>query len=127
MNEAGFTRYIFKKLPPEIYKLKLLLPLQTGVPDAYFSGNKGDCWIEFKYITAPKKFTTNIVPNLSELQLQWLLRRKKEGRTVAVVLGSDIGCHIYSNVDWISPINRNILKLQQRKDVIDWIIAKTLA
>ena len=126
MNESGFTRYIFKKLPPEIYKLKIRLAQQNGVPDAYFSGPAGDCWVEFKYITAPKRELTSITPNLSHLQTDWLNKRFDEGRTVAVVLGSDIGCYIYDIKDWTTPILKVHLKERNRKYVIEWIIEKTL-
>jgi len=126
MNESGFTKYIFKKLPSEIYKLKIRLAQQNGVPDAYFSGPAGDCWIEFKYITAPKRDTTDIYPALSDLQKKWIENRNNEGRSVAVVLGSDIGCYIYLHTDWKDPINTMHLKQRDRKDVIDWIRRKTL-
>jgi len=126
MNESGFIKYIFKKLPPKIYKLKINLAMQNGVPDTYFSGPAGDCWIEFKYIVAPKRKTTSILPKLSALQIQWLDRRHHEGRTVAVVLGSDIGCFVYSNQDWAVSISNKTLRQYTRQDVIKWIESKTL-
>jgi len=126
MNESGFTRYIFKKLPPEIYKLKIRLAQQNGVPDAYFSGPAGDCWVEFKYITAPKREVTEILPNLSPLQIKWLEGRHKEGRTVCVVLGSDIGCYIFDQHDWDVPIIREHFTVYTRQHVIKWIIRQTL-
>ena len=126
MNESGFTRYIFKKLPSEVYKLKIRLAQQNGVPDAYFSGPAGDCWVEFKYITAPKRALTSIVPALSRLQTDWLNKRFDEGRTVAVIVGSDIGCYIYDIKDWATPILNVHLKDQDRTDVIKWIVRKTL-
>ena len=125
MTEAGFTRYIMTRIPKEIYKWKIANMYQNGVPDCYFSGSKGDLWVEFKYITAPKRITTIFKPKLSQLQLTWLNSRCIEGRNVAVVLGSDIGCALYHKRPFDVPITRSILN-QSRKDIIKWIEHETL-
>jgi hypothetical protein len=125
MNEAGFTRYIFKKLPLEIYKWKIMNMMQNGVPDCYFSGSHGDLWVEVKYQKAPKKVNTKFKANLSTLQDKWLTERSKEGRNVAVVLGTDLGCRIFKYNDWSISLRRPDL-IHTRADVIQWICKQTL-
>lgn len=124
MTEAGFTRYIMTRISKEIYSWKIANMYQNGVPDCYFSGTKGDLWVEFKYITAPKKDTTFFRPKLSSLQLKWLIDRRAEGRNVAVVLGSDIGCIIFQPY-FDARINKKDLTMS-RKDIIKWIEIETL-
>lgn len=125
MNEAQFTRSIMKALPTEIYKWKIMNMMQNGVADAYFSGPAGDCWIEFKYIKAPKRENTVIKPDLSALQLKWLTERYKEGRTVALVVGSDIGCYIQPHQSFDKPILKKCLRLT-KKQIVEWITTQTL-
>ena len=125
MTEAGFTRYIMTRVSKHIYTWKIANVFQNGVPDAYFSGISGDLWVEFKYINAPKKESTFFKPKLSSLQLHWLVSRQNEGRNVAVILGSDIGSHIYIN-NFEVRINKTDLNMS-RKEIIKWIETETLA
>jgi len=125
VKEATFTRYIMSKLPKEIYKWKIMNSMTNGVPDCYFSGKKGDLWVEMKYKTAPKRESTLIKHELSALQLQWLNNRQAEGRNVAVVYGTDIGCHIYQHGLFDEPLHRSAFSLT-RQAVIEWIIKETL-
>ena len=125
MKEADFTRYIFGKLPPVIYKWKIMNMMQNGVPDAYFSGLAGDCWIEFKWQKAPKRDNTKFKVQVSELQNRWLSYRASEGRNVAVVLGTPDGCRIFDSVNWSIPITRKDL-IHTRADIVEWIIKQTL-
>lgn len=77
-----------------------------GIPDVWYSGSKADLWVEYKFITLPKKDDTLIDltalknPILSPLQQQWLAERHKEGRNVVVVVGSKLGGVWLSNLDW---------------------------
>lgn len=126
MKEADFTRSIMRKLPPEVYKWKIMNMMQNGVPDCYFSGSAGDLWVEFKYKKAPKRESTLFNPALSDLQLKWLNERRAEGRNVAVVLGSDIGCHIYHySANFLEFITRKQL-VHTRQDIVEWIVKETL-
>jgi len=125
MTETGFTRSIMRKLPPEIYRWKIMNIMQNGVPDCWFSGSAGDLWLEIKYITAPKRINTKIHPDLSDLQRKWLNERHQEGRNVAVLLGSDIGCYIFRNRQWDSHIRKVDLKLS-RLEVVEWIKQQTI-
>lgn len=92
MNEHGFIRSIHKKVPSSIYKWKINDNYAGGVADAYYSGNGGDLWVEYKYIKAlPAKDTTLVRIGLSAQQKLWLSNRFKEGRKVVVVIGSPDG------------------------------------
>lgn len=125
MTESTFTQYIMKKLNPKVYRWKILNMMQNGVPDAYFSGPKGDLWVEFKYIKAPKLNTTVAIPKLTKLQKKWLYDRWYEGRNVAVILGSELGSHIYNDNDWNLGVQRQYLS-KTPKQVIEWIELQTL-
>lgn len=92
MNEHGFIRSIHKKVPSSIYIWKINDNYAGGVADAYYSGNGGDLWIEYKYLKAlPAKDTTQIRFGLSAQQKLWLSNRYKEGRKVALIVGSPDG------------------------------------
>lgn len=88
MNEHGYIKSIHRLLPSSIYKWKINDNFQGGVADAYYSGNNGDIWIEYKYISKPpKKPDTVIKTCLTAQQLHWLKSRQAEGREVALVIG----------------------------------------
>lgn len=92
MNEHGFIRSIHKKVPSSIYIWKINDNYAGGVADAYYSGNGGDLWIEYKYLKAlPAKDTTLVRFGLSAQQKLWLSNRYKEGRKIVVVVGSPDG------------------------------------
>lgn len=91
MNEHSFIRSIHRKLPKEIFTWKINDNYAGGVADAYYSGFKDDVWIEYKYVTLPKKDTSKIKLGLSPLQIHWLKEQYARGRNVAVVIGSPEG------------------------------------
>jgi hypothetical protein len=110
-----------KKLHPDVYKLKIMLAFNNGVPDCWFSGNNDDLWAEMKWMNKlPKRETTQIKPDLSPLQRKWLDDRCTEGRNVCVILGSPEGCYIFTNYEWNETITRNDVG-STRKQVIQWI------
>jgi len=124
MHESQVTQSINKHVKPHAYVWKIMAAMQAGIPDCYYSGTQSDLWIEFKLLReVPKRATTNILPNLSELQNKWLTNRYDQGRSVAVVLVSPIGCHIYTDCMWNTPIHYDELNLT-RKQVAEWILAK---
>jgi len=125
VNESKFTQSIMRKLPKEIYKWKIMNMMQNGVADSYFSGPAGDCWVEFKYIKAPKREDTLIKPKLSALQLKWLTERNHEGRNVALIIGSDIGCYIQPHPSFDKPINKRCLRFSNQQ-VVKWIESQTI-
>ena len=126
MNESGFTQYIMRKLRPDVYCWKIMNTMQNGIPDCYFSGTGGDLWAEMKWINkVPKRNTTIIEPNLSELQRRWLNARRAEGRTVCVIIGTPEGCYLFTDGTWDTGITRDQLTLS-RADIIEWIREQTL-
>ena len=100
--------------------------MQNGVPDAYFSGPCGDLWIEFKYITAPKRASTKIKANLSPLQKEWLNNRWTEGRNVGVIVGSNIGHTILIDGWWNGSFTTKYLT-NTNQELVAWIETQTHA
>lgn len=92
MNEAGFIRSVHRRLPPSVHAWKIAAQFANGVPDCWYSGMQGDLWVEYKFVQATPKRT--ISPRLSKLQVSWLEHRLKEGRNVAVIVGSPGGAAI---------------------------------
>lgn len=119
--ETTFTHSIHRHLPKEVYREKMANPYRGGTPDVWYSGNKRDLWVEYKFI--PKLAVR--VPNkieLSELQRLWLEARQVEGRNVAVIVGCPDG-----GVVLRSPFPREITtpdfqaSLLSRKQLAAWI------
>lgn len=107
MTEHSYIRSVHRRLKkeaPQVYSWKINDAYQGGVPDAYYSSER-DLWIEYKYLKAlPKRPTTPIKIDLSQLQCDWLENRAKEGRNVAVIVGSPDGSLILPGVSWRDPI-----------------------
>ena len=88
MNEHSYIKAIHNRLPSTVYKWKINDNFHGGVADAYYSGDGGDLWIEYKYLSnPPKRPTTAIKTCLTDQQLYWLKSRQSEGRNVALVIG----------------------------------------
>lgn len=85
MNESSFIQAIHRRLPEDIHRWKINARFANGVPDAWYSGNRGDLWVEYKYLSEPPK--RPFTPRVSPLQLRWLDQRYKEGRNVALIVG----------------------------------------
>jgi hypothetical protein len=121
MTESQYTQAVHKYLPSWVYAWKINASFAKGVPDAYYSSNKTDLWIEYKFLQSlPKK--SKVVPNLSRLQLKWLQNRHKEGRNVAVVVGSPEGSFILTDpIYWSEGFIPNSFKSHSKKEVALWI------
>tara|TARA_B100000927_G_scaffold94784_1_gene76490 strand:+ start:232 stop:624 length:393 start_codon:yes stop_codon:yes gene_type:complete len=88
MQERHFIQLIHQKLPPTIYKWKINDAYHGGVPDCFYSGNGGLCFVEYKYKKElPKKDSTCISFKLTLQQCAWLKERKAEGVPCYVALG----------------------------------------
>ena len=88
MQERHFINKIHKKLPPTIYKWKINDAYHGGVPDCFYSGNAGLCFVEYKYKKElPKRDGTAICFNLTPQQCAWLKDRKNEGVPTFAALG----------------------------------------
>mgnify|MGYP003113358326 FL=1 len=88
MQERHFINKVHKKLPSTIYKWKINDAYHGGVPDCFYSGNAGLCFVEYKYKKElPKRDGTSINFNLTPQQCAWLNGRKDEGVPCFVALG----------------------------------------
>jgi hypothetical protein len=92
MNESQFTRNVNKRLPKNVKSWKIIDQYEGGVPDCFYrlktATTPSPLWVEFKYLKAlPKRETTLIKPNLSELQIQWLTEASEACELTAVVIG----------------------------------------
>ena len=90
MKEKSFIDKTHKKLPLSIYKWKINDPYTGGVPDCFYSGPAGHCFVEYKFKKElPKRDTTPINFNLSTQQQLWLTERSKQGVPCYVALAVD--------------------------------------
>lgn len=120
MTESGFTSSINKKLPSQVFSWKINCRFANGTPDAWYSADKSDLWVEYKFLKVlPKK---QVKPKLSALQLKWLRDRHAEGRNVAVVVGSPNGCLIYENMEWET--HKSLKQLVPKPEIVKYIINK---
>jgi hypothetical protein len=98
--ETTFTNSVNKHLPSTVYHMKNNNPYLGGVPDVWYSGAGADLWVEYKFITMPKRVDTVIKIDLSKLQQEWLKGRHAEGRFVGVIVGHKDGGVWLPNEDW---------------------------
>lgn len=88
MQERHFINKIHKRLSSDIYKWKINDAYHGGVPDVFYSGPGGHCFVEYKYKKElPKKHNTFIKFGVTAQQCAWLNARKDEGVPVFVALG----------------------------------------
>ena len=122
--ESTFTRSILKHLPATVYHMKNHNPYVGGIPDLWVSGNRGDAWIEMKFLPrVPQRAIVRPFTLLSELQLKWLKGRYEEGRTVAVVVGCPDGGIILRDQEWEWEYDPQMFRdrLVPRKAIAQWI------
>ena len=98
--ENTFIASVHRHLPAELYRMKNHNQYNGGIPDVWYSGPAGDLWVEYKFIVIPKRGTTIIKIELSDLQKNWLRSRSAEGRDVGVVVGSKEGGVWFPDVSW---------------------------
>ena len=109
--ENTFIASVHKYLPPmdAFYRMKNHNLYNGGIADVWYS-NVVDLWIEYKFVTIPKRADTIIdlragkQPSISALQVEWLTRRKAEGRNVWIVAGSKEGGVIDMALSLFRPI-----------------------
>lgn len=97
--ETRFIASVHRLLPPvdEFHREKMANPYRGGTADSWYSGNKRDLWIEWKWVELPKRPDTMIditagkKPSLSVLQQDWIAKRRAEGRDVWIIIGSAEG------------------------------------
>ena len=87
VREKEFISKVHKHLPKSIYRWKINDAYHGGVPDTYYSGCNGHCFIEYKYQdTLPRKETSKITMKLSAQQRYWLKRQHNNNVLAYAVL-----------------------------------------
>jgi len=125
--ETTFIRNVHKHLDAlGTYHEKMNNPFLGGTADVWYSGRKGDLWVEYKYIPKTPRSDT-ILPNLSERQKKWLGDRHNEGRNVVVVLGVGTKAKIYRYGKWLEPQSDTEINeyLITREELAGWIYNQT--
>jgi len=124
VNEHSFVQGVHRRLSAAVYRWKINARYANGVPDAYYSGPKGDVWVEYKWLPrAPRQFEP--AKKLSALQAKWLRDRSNEGRHVAVVVGSPAGALIFEHRSWESSTSTQTWITHT--EVARWIEQQTLS
>ena len=114
--ETTFTASVHRHLPVDLYRIKNNNAFNGGQPDVWYSGMKADLWVEYKFITLPKRDGTVIDlvsgknPDISYLQQDWLKSRAREGRNVGVIVGCKEGGVWLPALAWVSPLNAAAFK-----------------
>ena len=104
MQERTFISKTHKKLPLSIYKWKINDSYTGGVPDCFYSGPAGHCFVEYKFKKKlPKRDRTPINFNLSAQQELWLTERSKQG----------VPCYVALAVDNLIVLTQNFEKSNQ--------------
>lgn len=119
--ETTFYTSVHKHLPPlsQLHREKMANPYRGGTADHWYSGEKADLWIEWKFIKLPARDNTIIKVGLSELQHDWLRRRRLENRNVWVVVGCKEGGVVMTRMEWAVPWSTEVFKvnIQSRQSI----------
>ena len=103
MQERHFINKIHKRLSSNIYKWKINDAYHGGVPDVFYSGPGGHCFVEYKYKKElPKRHNTFIKFGVTAQQCAWLNARKDEGVPVFVALGVGKSVVFNNNFDVVN-------------------------
>lgn len=108
------------------YRMKNHNEYIGGVADVWYSGKKGDIWVEYKYEDITNKRSVRL--KLTELQIDWLTGRAEEGRKVFVVLGTKQGGIIFKRNEWTKTFDQAALsrRIVDRRSIAEWISTLTL-
>lgn len=122
--ENRFIESVHRHLP-KTYAEKMNNPWRAGTADVWYSGDRGDLWIEYKFIERIPR-SAEILPDLTPRQKRWLNNRFDEGRNVAVVLGTPTGGVIYRNKEWMRPLDHVTLAglIVPRDEIARWIFSQ---
>jgi hypothetical protein len=119
--ETTFIKSVNRHIA-DVYAEKMNNPFRSGTADVWYSGGKGDLWLEYKFVpAAPKR--ADLLADLSERQKLWLAGRLQEGRNVAVIVGCPSGGVLMLDRTWEVPITAEKFnaELQSREALAAWI------
>lgn len=110
---------------PRTYAEKMNNPWRAGTADVWYSGDRGDLWVEYKFIERIPR-SANILPDVTPRQRRWLNNRFDDGRNVAVVLGTPTGGVIYRDKEWLRPLDHEALSalLVPKDEIARWIFTQ---
>jgi len=123
MNEHGYIKAVHRQISNSVFRWKINDTYAGGVPDAFYAGPACCLFVEYKYVTLPKKETSLVRTSLSEQQKLWLNRMLAIDKHVAVVIGSPIGGLILLNGLWNSPLTKTQFTKYAltKKEIANWI------
>jgi hypothetical protein len=114
-----------------LYHMKNHNSYLSGPADVWYSGNKGDIWVEYKFVAKLPR-VVNLTDTkkkyaLSALQQEWLRARWLEGRAVYVILGMEDGGILFREREWETEHEREELLpyVQSRVALAIWIYNET--
>ena len=99
-----------------------------GTWDGWYSGKRGDLWVEYKFIARiPQRASVKPFELLSALQLDWGKERLDEGRNVAVIIGCPTGGVLLRNRAWEKELSAQRFQslILSRPDLVSWILEQT--
>lgn len=111
-----------------IHYEKMNNPYSSGTADCWYSGEAGDCWVEYKFLPRiPQRGVVDPLKLLSALQADWLEGRYEEGRNVAVIIGCSTGGVLLRDRLWESALTASQFTtlLRPRSNLADWIKEQT--
>lgn len=119
--ENQFIDSVHKYLKGKIHYEKMYNPYRSGTPDVWYSGKKGDLWIEYKYL--PRVPRSGIIhADLTPMQRDWCVKRQAEGRNVAIIVGQPKGGWVFRDLE-----TAVVGFPESRQELANWILMQTFA
>lgn len=133
--ENTFIAAVHRHLLHDLYRQKNHNQYIGGIADVWYSG-VNDLWIEYKFVSVPKRDDTTIDlinskgkkdSAISSLQQEWLKGRHAEGRQVGVIVGCKEGGVWFPGVSWNCTYTAQWFRSQllSRKELADLIVRLT--
>lgn len=119
--ETQFASSVHRHLR-DVYAEKMNNPYRSGTADWWYSGSKGDLWVEYKFLRAlPTR--VNVRADLSAQQLRWLTNRRREGRRIEVLIGYADGGVVLTVEEWHTGLDPAafIARTKPRTALAEWI------
>jgi hypothetical protein len=129
--ETRFIKSVHRLMPTDLYHMKNHNTYVGGPADVWYSGKRGDMWIEYKYVhklpAIIDLMDTKKKYSLSGLQQEWCRDRLKEGRNVIVILGCKEGGVVFHALEWEQKWNTENWdkEIESRQEIAIWISETT--
>lgn len=115
--ENRFIAKVHRALPDYVYGEKTANPFRGGTLDCFYEGDFGYHWIEYKWL--PKTPVRSFTPDISQLQLKWLMRAYNHRRDPWVVVGCPEGCFVLDKPEqWTGPVKVADVELHSVKYLV---------